>query len=47
MFEDDPRNLEVPKEMGLTTVLISQTPNNSSFIDYQATDLEEFLSQIA
>ena len=46
MFEDDPRNLEVPKEMGLTTVLISPTPNHSAFIDYQAADLEEFLSQI-
>jgi putative hydrolase of the HAD superfamily len=46
MFEDDPRNLKVPKEMGLTTVLISSTPNHNNFIDYQAPDLEEFLSQI-
>jgi putative hydrolase of the HAD superfamily len=46
MFEDDPRNLKVPKEMGLTTVLISSTPNHNNFIDYQAPDLEAFLSQI-
>ncbi|MDO7559104.1 MAG: pyrimidine 5'-nucleotidase, partial [Paracoccaceae bacterium] len=46
MFEDDPRNLQVPHAMGLKTILISELPNSSPFIDHQAPDLSDFLAQL-
>jgi putative hydrolase of the HAD superfamily len=58
MFEDLARNLEVPKEMGMKTVLI--VPNNfeptfsehwehdgaTDYVDYSTDDLTQFLTAI-
>lgn len=46
MFEDTPRNLQVPKAMGMKTVLIEHDficENEGSFIDYRINDLADWL----
>ena len=47
MFEDDPRNLDVPHQLGLKTILVntSQT-GDTPHIDYQTDNLVQFLRQI-
>ncbi|MEL6235254.1 MAG: pyrimidine 5'-nucleotidase [Pseudomonadota bacterium] len=45
MFEDDPRNLQVPAAMGLTTVLVG-APHEASFIDHHTRDLAGFLTRL-
>ncbi len=42
MFEDDPRNLFVPHEMGLKTVLVG-TKSDAAHIQYQTDDLTGFI----
>lgn len=44
MFEDDPRNLAVPHEMGLRTVLIAREPLAAPHIHHHAPDLTGFLA---
>lgn len=44
MFEDDPRNLAVPRELGLATVLISDAPDHAA--EFQTTDLRVFLGKL-
>lgn len=44
MFEDDPRNLIVPHQMGLRTVLVTPTPETAAHIDYHTSDLASFLA---
>lgn len=44
MFEDDPRNLAVPHDMGLATVLVGQE-NDSPHIHHTTDDLAGFLKQ--
>ncbi len=44
MFEDDPRNLAVPHDMGLRTILVSPTPSKEPYIEYQTDDLTGFIS---
>ncbi|MEM6478152.1 MAG: pyrimidine 5'-nucleotidase [Pseudomonadota bacterium] len=46
MFEDDPRNLEVPEALGLRTVLVHTKTGPQSHIHHRTTDLARFLSQI-
>ncbi|MBK8441286.1 MAG: pyrimidine 5'-nucleotidase [Rhodobacter sp.] len=46
MFEDDPRNLAAPHEMGLRTVHIAPTRVEAPHIHHHATDLSEFLALI-
>ena len=49
MFEDDPRNLEVPHQMGLKTVLVSPQRSISKqahYIDHQIPDLTQFLRDL-
>jgi len=46
MFEDDPRNLAVPHEMGMQTVLIAPAPEPAAFISHHATDLTGFLGHV-
>ena len=46
MFEDDARNLEVPHQMGLRTVLVAPEPMNAAHIHHHTDDLLGFLSQI-
>lgn len=45
MFEDDPRNLEVPHRLGMRTVLVGP-PAVQPYIHHQTEDLTAFLSQI-
>ena len=59
MFEDLPRNLEVPKSLGMATVLVVprgtaeapveawETRANTAHIDHQTDDLPAFLARIA
>lgn len=46
MFEDDPRNLEVPKAMGMRTILVAPHPIPKPYIDHHTNPLEDILSQV-
>jgi len=46
MFEDDPRNLMIPHEMGLKTILVG-SEKNAAHIHYSTNDLTSFLTKIA
>lgn len=46
MFEDDPRNLKVPHEMGLRTVLVTPQPELERHIHHHTDDLTGFLRQL-
>ena len=47
MFEDDPRNLVVPKSFGMRTVLVAQSDvQKPDHVDFVTTDLTNFLRQI-
>lgn len=45
MFEDDPRNLEIPHALGLKTVLVGHA-QTAPHIDHQTDDLTAFLTAI-
>jgi len=48
MFEDDPRNLEVPRQLGMQTVLVSpDCPDDCGHIQHRTNDLSAFLSHLA
>ena len=44
MFEDDPRNLLVPHEMGMRTVLVGPEPIEAAHIHHHTNDLAGFLA---
>jgi putative hydrolase of the HAD superfamily len=46
MFEDDPRNLVVPHQLGLRTVHIAPDPLPAPHIHHHASDLTEFLGRL-
>ena len=46
MFEDDPRNLEVPARLGMKTVFISPDLIFPDYVDVAHSDLEAFLSHL-
>lgn len=46
MFEDDPRNLVVPFELGMKTVLVGP-PEEAAHIQHRTEDLADFLSRLA
>ncbi|MFK5997476.1 MAG: pyrimidine 5'-nucleotidase [Rhodobacterales bacterium] len=46
LFEDDVRNLEIPHEMGMKTVLVGPYAAHP-FIQYQTEDLTDFLSRLS
>ena len=46
MFEDDPRNLEVPAHLGLKTIFISPDLIFPDYVDVAHSDLEAFLSHL-
>ena len=46
MFEDESRNLKVPFDLGLKTILICDRPTNENHIDYSVENLPDFLRQI-
>lgn len=45
LFEDDARNLEIPHQMGMKTILVGPQ-NDQPHIHYQTNDLNDFLSRI-
>lgn len=49
MIDDDARNLEVPKAMGMTTVWLCHRPGAKApaHVDRRVTDLTQFLQEIA
>ena len=46
MFEDESRNLKVPFDLGLKTILICDRPKNENHVDYSVENLPDFLRQI-
>ncbi|MEM1233735.1 MAG: pyrimidine 5'-nucleotidase [Pseudomonadota bacterium] len=46
MFEDDVRNLEVPAEVGMATVLVHTDDPIAAHVQHRTDDLARFLSQI-
>lgn len=46
MFEDDPRNLKAPHQMGMKTVHVAETPVAEPHIHHHTDDLEHFLAQL-
>ena len=47
MFEDDPRNLAAPHEMGMRTVHVAPARGEGDHIHYHTQDLGDFLTRIA
>ena len=47
MFEDEPRNLEVPHQLGMQTVHVAPSRNPAAYIQHHTDDLEGFLSQVS
>jgi len=47
MFEDDPRNLTAPWEMGMRTVHVAPAPVPAPHIHHHTTDLAAFLARLA
>ena len=47
MFEDEYRNLNVPKKMGMKTVLVSPGPRSESYLDYHTSNLVDFLTNLS
>ncbi len=43
MFEDDPRNLQVPHDMGMKTVHVAPEPHEADHIHHHTDDLSAFL----
>jgi putative hydrolase of the HAD superfamily len=46
MFEDDPRNLAAPHQMGLRTVHVAPDPEPADHIHHHTDDLADFLSRL-
>jgi len=46
MFEDDPRNLTAPHEMGMRTVHVAETPVEADHIHHHTDDLTSFLKNL-
>ncbi|MAI18040.1 MAG: pyrimidine 5'-nucleotidase [Rhodobacteraceae bacterium TMED111] len=46
MFEDEIRNLKVPFDLGLKTILICDRPTSENHVDYSVESLPDFLRQI-
>lgn len=46
MFEDDPRNLTAPHEMGMRTVHVAPDPHPADHIHHHTDDLTAFLSRL-
>ena len=46
MFEDDPRNLRVPHDLGMTTVHVAPTPEPAAHIHHHTDDLAGFLGRV-
>ncbi|MHA6262618.1 pyrimidine 5'-nucleotidase [Arenibacterium sp. CAU 1754] len=46
MFEDDPRNLAAPHDMGMRTVHVAPDPHEADHIHHHTDDLADFLKQL-
>lgn len=46
MFEDDPRNLQAPHDMGMATIHVAPAPVSAPHIDLHTTDLTAFLAKV-
>lgn len=46
MFEDDPRNLAVPHQLGMKTVHVAPDPLEAAHIHHHTDDLTDFLSRL-
>lgn len=46
MFEDDPRNLAAPHEMGMRTVHVAPEPHEADHIHHHTDDLTAFLARL-
>lgn len=46
MFEDDPRNLAAPHEMGMQTVHVAPDPHDADHIHHHTDDLTKFLKHL-
>jgi len=46
MFEDDPRNLAAPHDMGMRTVLVGPDPVSAPHIQHHTDDLSGFLARL-
>ncbi len=46
MFEDDPKNLAVPHQLGMTTVHVAPTPHVAEHIQHHTADLHGFLKAL-
>jgi putative hydrolase of the HAD superfamily len=46
MFEDDPRNLRVPHDLGMRTVHVAPLPDPAPHIHHHTDDLTDFLSRL-
>jgi len=46
MFEDDPRNLAAPHEMGMRTVHVAPAPHDADHIHHHTDDLTAFLARL-
>ena len=46
MFEDDPRNLIAPHQMGMQTVLVAPKPTRARHIHHHTDDLAGFLARV-
>ncbi len=47
MFEDDPKNLRAPHDMGMKTVLVAPEPLAAPHIQHHTDDLARFLAQVS
>ena len=46
MFEDDPRNLQAPHDMGMRTVHVAPEPHDAEHIHHHTDDLPGFLAKL-
>ena len=46
MFEDDPRNLRAPHEMGMKTIHVAPAPHEGDHIHHHTDDLPAFLAKL-
>jgi putative hydrolase of the HAD superfamily len=46
MFEDDPRNLAVPHDLGMRTVHVAPTRAHAPHVQFHTDDLSAFLEQL-
>ncbi len=46
MFEDEPRNLKVPHQLGMKTIFVSPESKDEHYIDFHTSKLSGFLKHL-